>query len=100
MYEEGVLGLLTAQNSSSDLAKNETARIEVSSLNQNGKYLEADVLLENLAGHGLPSGVGVRRAFLTLEVLDGGGRVIWASGRTNDLGAIVRGITNDVLPTE
>jgi hypothetical protein len=100
MYEEGVFGLQTSQNSSSDLAKNETAKIEVTSLGENGKYLEADVRVENLAGHGFPSGVGFRRAFLTFEVLDAAGKVLWASGRTNPVGAIVSGLSEDVLPTE
>jgi len=34
MYVQGALGLQTAQNSSNEMAKNETAKIEVSSLNQ------------------------------------------------------------------
>ena len=100
MYEEGVVGLQTSQNSSSDLAKNETAKIEVTSLNEDSKYLEASVRVENLAGHGFPSGVGFRRAFLTFEVLDAAGRVLWASGRTNNVGAIVKGLSEEVLPTE
>jgi hypothetical protein len=100
MYVQGALGLQTAQNSSTEMAKNETAKIEVSSVNQNGRFLEANVRVENLAGHGLPSGVGFRRAWLTFEVLDAAGKVIWASGRSNSAGAIVRGLTEDVLPTE
>jgi hypothetical protein len=100
MYAAGVLGLQTSQNSSSDLAKNETAKIDVTSLNENGKYLEAGVRVENLAGHGFPSGVGFRRAFLTFELLDAAGKVIWASGRTNSAGAIVKGVGEEVLPTE
>jgi hypothetical protein len=100
MYAAGVLGLQTSQNSSSDLARNETARIEVTSLNENGKYLEAGVRVENLAGHGFPSGVGFRRAFLTFEVLDAQGKALWASGRTNHAGAIVKGVGEEVLPTE
>ena len=100
MYAAGVLGLQTSQNSSSDLAKNETAKIEVTTLNEDGKYLEAGVRVENLAGHGFPSGVGFRRAFLTFEALDAAGKVLWASGRTNNAGAIVRGVGEEVLPTE
>ena len=75
-------------------------RIEVTSLNENSKYLEASVRVENLAGHGFPSGVGFRRAFLTFEVLDAKGLVLWASGRTNSVGAIVKGVSEEVLPTE
>ena len=86
MYGEAVPGLLTAQSSGYDLARRETATIEVA--------------VQNLAGHGFPSGVGFRRAFLTFEVMNAAGKVIWASGRTNSAGAIVRGLTAEVLPTE
>lgn len=100
MYGEAVPGLLTAQSSGYDLARRETATIEVSSLGRTDKSLEAAVKIENLAGHGFPSGVGFRRAFLTFEVLDATGRVLWASGRTNSVGAIVKGVSDEVLPTE
>jgi len=100
MYGEAVPGLLTAQSSGYDMARRETATIEVSSLTRSSEALEATVLVRNLAGHGLPSGVGFRRAFLTFEVMDAQGKVIWASGRTNSVGAIVNGLSEDVLPTE
>jgi hypothetical protein len=100
MYGEAVPGLLTAQASGYDLARRETATIGITSLTKTEKDLEAAVRIENLAGHGFPSGVGFRRAFLTFEALDAEGKVIWASGRTNSVGAIVRGITESVLPTE
>lgn len=100
MYGEAVPGLLTAQSSGYDLARRETATIEVTSITKTDVSLDANVLVQNLAGHGFPSGVGFRRAFLTFEVLDAAGKVIWASGRTNSAGAVVRGLTDDVLPTE
>jgi hypothetical protein len=100
MYGEAVPGLLTAQASGYDLARRETATIDVTSLSRTDKYLEAAVKIENLAGHGFPSGVGFRRAFLTFEVLDAAGKVIWASGRTNSVGAILKGMSEEVLPTE
>jgi len=100
MYGEAVPGLLTAQSSGYDMARRETATIDVAALTKSDNSLEATVSVQNLAGHGFPSGVGFRRAFLTFEVLDGEGKVIWASGRTNRAGAIVRGLTDDVLPTE
>jgi hypothetical protein len=100
MYGEAVPGLLTAQSSGYDLARRETATVEVTSLTRNENYLEAAVKIENLAGHGFPSGVAFRRAFLTFEVLDEKENVLWASGRTNSLGAIVKGTSNEVLPTE
>src|SRR5882672_3785570 len=100
MFGQGALGLETSQSSSNDLATKETAKIEVTSLNRNGNSLEASVRVENLAGHSLPSGVAFRRAFLTFEALDSEGKVIWASGRTNSVGAIVAGTGEEVLPSE
>src|SRR5438034_1848405 len=98
--EQFALGLETAQDSSTDLAKNQTAKISVTSLERKDKFFEAMVEVENLAGHGLPSGVAFRRAFITFEALDEKGGVIWASGRTNSVGAIVKGASDQALPPE
>jgi hypothetical protein len=100
MFGAGVLGLITAQNSSSELAREQTAKIAVTSLTRTADFVEARVEVENLAGHGMPSGVAFRRAFLTFEALDENGTVLWASGRTNSVGAIVKGASEEVLPTE
>src|SRR6185295_14577225 len=100
MFGAGVLGLQTSQKSSSELANEQTAKIAVTSLNRTADFLEARVEVENLAGHGMPSGVAFRRAFITFEGLDEKGEVVWASGRTNSVGAIVNGVTEEVLPTE
>lgn len=100
MYSDGVLGLLTAQSSSYKLARQESAKIEVTSLVQTKDNLEATVHVENLTGHSLPSGVAFRRAFISFEVLSESGEVIWASGLTNSAGAILKGTTDEVLPTE
>jgi hypothetical protein len=100
MYGDAVPGLLTSQASSYELARFETAAIEVTSLKRSDNYLEAAVNVQNLAGHSLPSGVAFRRAFITFEALDDKGNVVWASGRTNSVGAIVKGVSDEVLPTE
>jgi hypothetical protein len=100
MFGAGVLGLITAQRSSSELANEQTAKITVTTLNRAADSIEARVEVENLAGHGLPSGVAFRRAFITFEAVDEKGNVVWASGRTNSVGAIVKGVSEEVLPTE
>ncbi len=100
MFSAGVLGLITSQRSSLEMANEQTARISVSSLTRTADALEARVEVENLAGHGMPSGVAFRRAFITFEGLDEKGNVVWASGRTNSVGAIVKGVSEAVLPTE
>jgi cytochrome P460 len=100
MFSDGTLGLITAQRASTEMAQEQTAKVEVSSLQRDERSLEAKVRIENLAGHSFPSGVAFRRAFVTFEALDDKGNVVWASGRTNSVGAIVKGTTGEVLPTE
>ena len=62
--------------------------------------LTAQVTLTNLAGHNFPSGVGFRRAFIELVVLDSKGQMLWASGRTSPEGVILSGLTDQPLPSE
>lgn len=100
MYGEAVPGLLTAQSSGYDLARRETATVTVNELTRTSDAIEAKVEVRNLAGHDLPSGVAFRRAFITFEAIDGSGKVVWASGRTNSVGAIVKGTSEEILPTE
>lgn len=63
---------------------------------EEGNVLEAVVDVKNLTGHRFPSGVAFRRAFVELLVLeesedDNAERIVWSSGRTNPIGAIVDG---------
>ncbi len=96
-----VPALILGQASIVEMAQNETARVEVEELGvaDNGN-LRAVVNVTNLTGHYLPSGVGFRRMFIEFLVRDKEGNVLWASGRTNKLGAIVEGTTEIVLPSE
>ena len=67
-----------------------------------GRNLEAEVKVINKAGHRFPSGVGFRRLFLQLKVLQKvGGRevLLWGSGLTNEVGVIVD-MAGNPLPTE
>lgn len=58
------------------------------------------IKITNKVGHFLPSGVGFRRVFIEFLVRDAQGEILWALGRTNKLGAIVDGTTNNVLESE
>ena len=80
-------------------AQTSTAEVTVMSATRMGATLQADVQVQNLAGHNFPSGVSFRRAFLSFQVLDAGGNVLWASGNTNSDGVIVDNAGNP-LPTE
>jgi hypothetical protein len=94
-----VAGLVTTENSMLELAR-QTVSLDVVSINRTADALEVGVHVRNLTGHGFPSGVEFRRAFLELLVLDAEGRAVWASGRTNARGEIVEGLSDRVLPTE
>ncbi|MCA9234508.1 MAG: hypothetical protein KDA44_03505 [Planctomycetales bacterium] len=76
-------------------ARRDTARVSVVASLPNPRTIEAAVTVENLTGHRFPSGVGFRRAFVELLVVEktnsGAERVVWASGRTNDWGVIMGG---------
>lgn len=94
-----VPGLVTTENSMLELAR-ETVKLEIVSINRTADALEVSVKVTNLAGHSFPTGVEFRRAFLEFLVLDEQGRPAWASGRTNDKGEILDGVSERVLPTE
>ena len=82
-------GLPTAIAEANRLAKEETATVDIEHLAYEDGALNVDVRVTNHVGHRFPSGVGFRRAFLTFRVLDAHNQVLWASGRTNDVGVIV-----------
>ncbi len=92
--------LITGQNSMLQMAQQETATVTITRLERSREALTATVLVTNKTGHYLPSGVGFRRIFLEFLAEDKSGKSLWASGRTNELGVIVDGLTNTPLPSE
>lgn len=94
--------LVTAADSITEMAREQTAKIELGEvvIDPRSGMVEANVAVENLAGHLLPSGVSFRRVFIELTIEDGNGALLWASGRTNALGAILEGTGNRVLDSE
>lgn len=93
--------LITGNQSMVEMARHETADIAIQSMHVSaGGELDATVLVTNKTGHYLPSGVGFRRLFIEFTVKGKDGKLLWASGRTNPLGAILDGTTDNVLPTE
>ncbi|HSR50279.1 MAG TPA: hypothetical protein VLV83_05585 [Acidobacteriota bacterium] len=83
-------------------ARQDTADIGVEVLSVENGVAEVSVTVTNKVGHRLPSGVGFRRVFLEVLLLDGEGeneRVLWGSGRTNSVGVIV-GADGSPLDTE
>jgi hypothetical protein len=70
------------------------ARVTVEDVQVTGDRLRADVVVENLAGHKLPTAYPSRRAWLHVTVQDADGRTIFDSGAFQPSGAIV-GNDND-----
>ena len=76
-------------------AREKTADLELATNWSANDGLEAVVTVTNKAGHRFPTGVGFRRAFLELLVIekpttsDDKERIVWSSGRTNSLGVII-----------
>lgn len=56
---------------------------------QDDGTLSATVTVTSKVGHKFPSGVGFRRAFLTFEIMNQLGEVVWASGKTDGAGRII-----------
>lgn len=82
--------LITGADSMVEMATEQTASAEITEVTVDGDQLEATVRVSNDVGHYLPSGVGFRRVFLEFVVYSADGRsILFASGRTNDLGVIV-----------
>lgn len=93
--------LITGRDSMIEMATNQTAKVHIKDLSwANDNLLNVNVEIENLTGHFLPSGVGFRRVFVETIAHGKSGEILWASGRTNDLGVILEGGTETPLATE
>ncbi len=92
--------LITGNESMVEMATNETANVVINSVETEGNQLDVNVSITNKTGHFLPSGVAFRRVFLELIVKDINGNEMWASGKTNELGVILNGLSNNPLTSE
>lgn len=73
------------------IAATKTATLTIGAVEKTASVIHANVTVRNLAGHGFPSGVSFRRAFLHFELLDAAGNTLWQSGNTDANGVIVNG---------
>jgi hypothetical protein len=73
------------------------AEVRVRDLQVEDGRLHADVIVENLGGHKLPTAFPSRRAWLHFVVRDAGGRIVFESGALNADGSI-QGNDNDADP--
>jgi len=90
--------LSSAAKGTVDFLQAQAARIRIDSVNVNSGRLRADVFVENLGGHKLPTAYPSRRAWLHLTVRDHKGGTVFESGALNPDGSI-RGNDNDADPT-
>lgn len=84
-------------------AMSSTAEVNLAPLSVSGRRLTTEVLVTNKTGHRFPSGVGFRRGFVELRVLETSGgreRTVWCSGCTDELGVITDGDGGKPLPSE
>lgn len=73
------------------------AKLEVENVRMDAGRLLADVVVENLGGHKLPTAYPSRRAWLHVTIRDAGGHTIFESGALNSNGSI-QGNDNDADP--
>jgi len=71
------------------LLQEQTATVALEEIKLVGDYLSAEVVIENNAGHKLPTSFPSRRAWLHITVEDAGGNLIFESGGVNPDGSIV-----------
>ncbi|MEM7397999.1 MAG: cytochrome P460 family protein [Pseudomonadota bacterium] len=101
-YMTSAYGLPQALEGYVRQARDKSVDLDVTAESGNDNRLTVEVDITNKAGHRFPSGVGFRRAFLELLVVEEGSgseRTLWSSGRTNSVGALVDS-EDRVLPTE
>lgn len=77
------------------LLQTATAELSIESLQQQGKELQVLVKVRSKVGHKYPTGIPTRRTWINLIAKDGGGQVIFESGRPLADGSI-EGNSNDM----
>lgn len=75
----------------------QAARVSIRNLNMTAGKVSADVIVENLTGHKLPTAFPSRRAWLHFVVRDHNGNTVFESGALNSDGSI-NGNVNDLDP--
>lgn len=89
--------LMAATDQAYALLQQQSARVSLRSVEVAGGKLEAEVFVENLTGHKLPTAFPSRRAWLHFTVKDRNGKTVFESGKLNPDGSIV-GNDNDANP--
>ncbi len=91
--------LTSAAQGTLEFLHTQSAKLELRNVGVDSGKLQADVYVENLTGHKLPTAFPSRRAWLHFVVRDRNGRVVFDSGAINPDGSIV-GNDNDTDKTK
>ena len=90
--------LATAAEGTLAFLQSQSARLSVSKIEMVSGRLQAEVRVQNLTGHKLPTAYPSRRAWLHFVVRDGNGKTVFESGGLNPDGSI-QGNDNDTDKT-
>jgi hypothetical protein len=74
--------------------QSETAQVAIERLDRQGSRLEAEISVQNLGGHKLPTAYPSRRVWLHVVVRDRNSQVVFESGAVNTQG-LIQGNDND-----
>ncbi len=89
LSNKSVPALQVTENAMVHQANTRTAILKVDPIwDAHTQTLSAEVSVNNLAGHKFPSGVSFRRAYIEFRVEDADGKLLWASGRSNEQGVL------------
>jgi hypothetical protein len=86
--------LTTAADEAINFLQSQSARVSLENVNAAGGKLQAEVVIQNLTGHKLPTAYPSRRAWLHFLVRDHNGQTVFESGGLNPDGSI-QGNDND-----
>ncbi|HEY7170448.1 MAG TPA: hypothetical protein VH417_06340 [Vicinamibacterales bacterium] len=86
--------LTAAADHTIDFLAARSATLRLEGVQAGAGQIRAEVIVENLSGHKLPTAYPSRRAWLHVTVRDGGGQIVFESGAVNADGS-VKGNDND-----